>query len=322
MHAAIERFIEHLRSEVRASPHTIRAYRRDLSSFGDYVATLHGRAAELSDLELRTIRGYLAELHTSAAPSTAARKLSALRSFSEFCRTVGLVSDNVAKLVASPKKRQRLPVALPVEDVASMIEAPATPGVRGLRDDAVLEVLYGSGIRVAECSRLDLDHLVRSRGRWTVRVVGGKGGKDRRVPLGRKGAEAITAYLDRRGELVRPSSPVKALFLGDRGGRMGERSIRNLVYRRCGAAGTRTRIGPHGLRHSFGTHLLESGCDLRTIQALLGHASLSTTQRYTHLSMGQLQDVYERAHPRAATPGPRDPAQSPRDREGDDGSVG
>lgn len=299
MQEALQRFIEHLRSELRASPHTIRAYRRDLLGFCEFIETLRGRPAEPGDLELREIRAYLAELHAKAASSTAARKLSALRTFSEFCRTVGLIPDNVAKLIASPKKRQTLPVALPVEDVTSMIEAPATPGVRGLRDDAILEVLYGAGIRVAECSRLDLVHLVRSRGRWTLRVVGGKGGKDRQVPLGRKGAAALSAYLARRGELLRPKSPPEALFLGDRGGRMGERSIRNLVYRRCGAAGTRTRIGPHGLRHSFGTHLLESGCDLRTIQALLGHASLSTTQRYTHLSMGQLQDVYERAHPRA-----------------------
>jgi integrase/recombinase XerC len=298
MRAAIDAFIEHLETEVRASAHTIRAYRGDLGAFADEVEERRGRSPKPADLSVRDVRAHLGTLHGRVAASTVARKLSALRSFGEFLRTRGILADNEAALVGSPRRGKTLPSVLPVEDVKSVIEAPHRGGPRGLRDRAVLEVLYGAGLRVSECSTLDLDHLVRDHDGLRVRVVAGKGNKDRIVPLGRAAAAALEAYLARRGELVRPRSPTGALFLGDRGGRMGVRSIRNLVYRRSEGE-ARARIGPHGLRHSFATHLLESGADLRTIQSLLGHASLGTTQRYTHLSLGALASVYERAHPRA-----------------------
>lgn len=299
MREEIAAFVEHLEHEVRASSNTIAAYRRDLRAFADAVETRRSRAPRPTDLNLREVRAYLAELHGVRAPATMARKLSALRTFGEFLRRRDVLPENEVALVARPKRRDTLPVALPVEDVAGIIDAPHRPGVRGLRDRALLEVLYGGGLRVSECACLDRDHLEWERDVLRVRVVRGKGGKDRLVPLGRRAAEALRAYLARRCELEKPRSPGDALFLGDRGGRMGVRSIRNLVYRRSSQTGARTRIAPHGLRHSFATHLLESGCDLRTIQALLGHASLSTTQRYTHLSMGQLMDVYDKTHPRA-----------------------
>jgi integrase/recombinase XerC len=306
MRAAIEAFVQYLEEEVRASPNTVRAYRRDLIGFADEVQEHRGRAPRVSDLNLREVRHYLATLHGHRSNATISRKLSSLKSFGEFLRRRGRLDDNEIKLIGAPKKGGRLPVALPVEDVAGMIDAPGqgglNAGVRGLRDRAILEVLYGAGLRVSECAGLNVDHLVVEGDRMRVRVVGGKGGKDRIVPLGRAAAQAIAEYLPRRGELVRPRSPKEALFLGNRGGRMGVRSIRNLVYRRTEQTGARARIGPHGLRHSFATHLLDSGADLRTIQSLLGHASLSTTQRYTHLSLGGLVGVYERAHPRAAVP--------------------
>lgn len=303
MTAAQERFVEHLRSEVRASKHTIRAYRGDVAAFVEAVERRRGRPARAKDLNQREVRAYLAELHGVLAPATVARKLSALRTFAELLRREGLIDDNEVALINSPKRSNKLPVALPTGDVAEMIAAPderrPVDDPRVLRDRAVLEVLYGAGLRVSECAGLDLTHLRPSEGgELLVRVVSGKGGKDRIAFVGRPGAEAVAAWLAVRDQLVRPKTPEGALFIANRGGRMGVRQIRKLVYERSDAH-ARARVGPHGLRHSFATHLLDGGCDLRAIQAMLGHASLSTTQRYTHVSMGKLIDVYAAAHPRA-----------------------
>ncbi len=293
--------MEHLETEVRASPHTLRAYARDVRAFLDGLESRIGRPARPTDLTVRAVRGHLAELHRRLAPSTVARKLSVLRTFGEFLRREGELEDNPVLLVQRPRLGATLPVALPPEDVRNIVEAPGSDP-RERRDRALLEILYGGGLRVSECVGLDVDHLRWERGRLMVRVVSGKGGKDRVVPVGRSAARALRAYLAVRDQLRRPRSPVHALFLGDGGARMGARSARNLVYRRCEETGARARVGPHGLRHSFATHLLQSGCDIRTIQSMLGHASLSTTQRYTRLDMGQILDVYERAHPRAHEP--------------------
>ena len=322
MRDAIERFLEHLRSERRLSPHTLRAYRGDLEEFVHAVEQRRGRPAELADLNLREVRSDLAERFGRQAASTAARKLSALRSFGEFLRREGSVADNEAALVRRPRLPRKLPVALPQGDVADLIDgAGHRDGALGLRDRAILEVLYGAGLRVAECVALDIDHLRWERDELTLRVVAGKGGKDREVPLGRPGAEALRAWLAVRDELLPPGQRAthgtgsrghvpkgeRAVFLNNRGARIGDRSVRALVYRRCEATGARARVGPHGLRHSFATHLLEGGCDLRSIQAMLGHASLSTTQRYTHLDLGKIVDIYEQAHPRARAAAPASP---------------
>ncbi len=308
MLAAVERFLIHLDSERRVSPHTLRAYRRDLTDFATRLAQRRGRPATIADLNLRELRHELADLHGTLAASTLARKLSALRSFGEFLRLQGLIGENEATLVRRPKARPRLPVALPVEDIGPMIDGPGhAKGPVGLRDRAILEVLYGTGLRVSECVSLTIHDLVWDRDDLTVRVVAGKGGKDRNVPLGRRGGVAVRAWLAVRDSLAEPSET--ALFVSRRGQRIDTRSVRAMVYRRCLATGTRTRIGPHGLRHSFATHLLESGCDLRSIQSMLGHASLSTTQRYTHLDLGHLTDIYERAHPRAGPQPPREPGE-------------
>lgn len=301
MREALDRFVEHLERHVRASPHTVRAYHRDIAQFLDTIEARSGRAAVPDDLGVQQLRAHLATLHGQRAPSTMARKLSALRRFGEFMRREGLVEDNEATLVQNPKRGQRLPVALPVDDVTAMIDEPAPDDVKTRRDRAVLEVLYGAGLRVSECVGLDLSHLRWDGERLLVRVVRGKGGKDRIVPLGRPAAVALRGYLELRPQLLRPRSPAEAVFLGNRGGRLSDRQVRYLVERRS-LTSAHARISPHGLRHSFATHLLESGCDLRTIQSMLGHASLSTTQRYTHLTLGKLIDVYDKAHPRARPP--------------------
>jgi len=301
MRDALARFVEHLERQVRASPHTVRAYHRDVAQFLDALEERTGRPATAADLEVRQVRAHLATLHGRRAASTMARKLSALRRFGELLRREGALEDNPVALVQNPKRGQRLPVSLSVDDVTSMIEAPTPDDPRACRDRAVLEVLYGAGLRVSECVGLDLSHLRWEGERLLVRVVRGKGGKDRIVPLGRPAAAALRAYLELRPLLVRPRSPAEAVFLGNRGGRLSDRQVRYLVEERS-RVHAHARISPHGLRHGFATHLLDSGCDLRTIQSMLGHASLSTTQRYTHLSMGRLMDVYEKAHPRARMP--------------------
>ncbi|MEZ4451507.1 MAG: tyrosine-type recombinase/integrase [Nannocystaceae bacterium] len=303
MRRAIERYLEHLERDVRASRHTVRAYAGDLEALVVHLEAVLGRAPRPADLSVQNLRGHLADLYDRHRPTSLARALSSIRSFGEYMRLQGLVADNEAALVRRPKGRSALPTALPVEDIQGLIDGP--PALAddpiGRRDRAILEVLYGSGLRVSECASLDLDHLRWEGDEVTVRVVQGKGRRDRIVPLGRRGARPPRLPRGPRRPRGRPQGPSDrgAVFLGRRGARIGVRQIREMVYQRCLAAGARARVGPHGLRHSFATHLLESGCDLRTIQSLLGHASLSTTQRYTHLDMGKIADLYERAHPRA-----------------------
>lgn len=300
MRDALARFLVHLASERRLAKNTQRAYRRDIVAFIDAVEDRRGRAARVRDLNVREVRAHLSELHGERAASTIGRKLSALRTFGEFCRREGLLDENEVALIRRPKLGRKLPTALPVEDVNAMLDGPQRDGPLGARDRAVLEVLYGAGLRVSEVVGLDLDDVRWESGeRATIRVVAGKGNKDRVVPLGRTACAALREWLDVRDSVVTPKSPAQAVFLGTRGGRLSPRAAREVVYRGCRRSGARAVVGPHGLRHSFATHLLQSGCDLRTIQAMLGHASLSTTQRYTHLDMGRLFELYESAHPRA-----------------------
>lgn len=302
MRETLARFLVHLERERRLSANTRRAYARDVEAFVESVEARRKREARVRDLSVREVRAHLAELHGELAASTIGRKLSALRSFGEYCRREGLLDENEVALIRRPKLGRKLPVALPVEDLGQMIDGPQRSGAIGLRDRALLEVLYGAGLRVSEAVALDREDLRFEGERLTIRVRNGKGGKDRIVPLGRRGRESLDAWLARRDELETPRSPAEAVFLGARGGRLSARAAREVVYRRCQQSGARATVGPHGLRHSFASHLLQSGCDLRSIQAMLGHASLSTTQRYTHLDMGRLFELYERAHPRAGLP--------------------
>ncbi|MCA9714569.1 MAG: tyrosine-type recombinase/integrase, partial [Myxococcales bacterium] len=256
MRDALARFLEHLEHEVRVSPHTLRAYAGDIEALLATIEARRGREPTPADFDQRELRAHLAALHTRrASPSSMARALSAVRSFGEFMRRAGLVADNAATLVRRPKQRKPLPVALPVEDITAIIDAPGhRAGVLGERDRAVLEVLYGAGLRVSECVALNLPDLRWHGDELELRVVRGKGGKDRVAPLGTRGAAALRRYLAARDGLLRPGPRTDALFLNRRGRRLGERSVRELVYRRCLATGARARVGPHGLRHSFATH--------------------------------------------------------------------
>jgi site-specific recombinase XerD len=301
---ALERFLIHLETERRLAANTRIAYRRDIEDFIASLEDRRGRPARITDLDIREVRAHLAARHGELAASSIGRKLSALRGFGEFCRREGLLDENAVALLRRPKVGRKLPVALPVEDVSAMIDDPQRDGPLGARDRALLEVLYGAGLRVSEAVALELDDLRWEGEALTVRVERGKGGKDRVVPLGARAAVALRGWLAVRDQVARPRSPARAVFLGARGGPLRERVARDVVYRRCQETGARTVVGPHGLRHSFATHLLQSGCDLRSIQAMLGHASLSTTQRYTHLDMGRLFELYEQAHPRASLPKP------------------
>jgi integrase/recombinase XerC len=332
----VESFIESLLHERRLSIHTARAYQRDLKGFFEFSAKTLGRDCEPADIDTMLVRRWVASLFSNNQASTIARKLSSLRSFCAFLLRRRILDDNPAKLVATPKRKQGLPTVLDVDDAFGVIgaDAPARAGAEvrdtaeakardaaaAARDRAIVEVLYGSGLRVSELCALDVGDLERGGPTATVRVRAGKGNKDRIAPLGEPALAALDDYLAQRSLLggakakVDPSgSPRRALFLNRRGGRLGTRSVARIVERRSRQYGTRTRTSPHTLRHSCATHLLDGGADLRTIQEILGHASLRSTQRYTHVSIDHLLSVYDSAHPRAggASPAKSSPREAP-----------
>jgi integrase/recombinase XerC len=244
------------------------------------------------------IRAYLGELFAKRRRSTIARKLSALKSFFNYLELRGLAPSNPSAEIATPKQEKRIPTYLPVDDMFALLQAPDKEKELGLRDVAILELLYSSGLRVSELASLDTNRLdLNSR---LVRVSG-KGGKERLLPVGKKASFALRAYLDHT-EMARRKAGYSAgnepLFLNYRSGRLSVRSVHRLVKRHSRACGIMMEISPHSIRHSFATHLLDGGADLRSIQELLGHANLSTTQKYTHVSMDKLMEVYDRAHPR------------------------
>ena len=288
-------FKEHL-ERTRASAHTARAYLRDLLSLHAYLAR-HGRS--LSNARTVELRGHLGELAPRLAPSSRARAVASIKALYRFLRRSGAMPSNPARGLIAPRLPRMLPRFLPVDEAFALMEAPGTGRIRELRDRAMLEVLYGAGLRISElCSLSVADWDADGR----VLRAFGKNSKERLCPLHRRGAAALGAYLQRRGELIdrsgRDADPT-ALFLSQRGGRLRPRSVARLLTqyaRRCGLV---RNVSPHTLRHSFATHLLAGGADIRAIQELLGHASLSTTQRYTHVSWERLQEVYDKAHPRA-----------------------
>ncbi|RMG94004.1 MAG: tyrosine recombinase XerC [Deltaproteobacteria bacterium] len=296
--AVVAAFVEHLAAERRLSPNTVRAYQAEVRRFFDFVADRTGRPPRVDDFAARTLLSYLAACHRTLAPSSRARRLSALRTFGRFAHLRGHLPDNPARTIDAPKLPKRLPYAPTVEEAAEIVEVEGDDAV-ARRDRAMLELVYGAGLRVSECAGLDVHDVRLDPTGSHVRVRRGKGGKERLVPIGRKARAALEAYLAVREDFLRPDTPPEALFIGVRGGRISVRTLRKIVYDRCATRGVRARLGPHALRHAFATHLLQSGCDLRAIQTMLGHASLSTTQRYTHLDLGRMLDVFERAHPRA-----------------------
>lgn len=300
---AIGAFAEHLSGERRASRHTVAAYRRDLNQLAGFLGARLGRPGTLADVTKLTLRAWLGELARSCSPGSVARKLAAVRTFYRYLEREGRVRHNPVALIASPKVRRKLPAFLGVDAAAEVMRAPAADraprDVEQLRDTVILELLYGSGLRVSELVALDLADVSVSQ--QQMRVLG-KGNKERLVPLGSKALEALGAYLPHRSELRHPKtgfSDASALLVGRRGRRLGVRRVQTLV-RRYGVLGAgRPDLHPHALRHSCATHMLEGGADLRAIQEMLGHASLSTTQRYTHLSLDQLLRVYDQSHPLA-----------------------
>jgi len=292
--ALVEAFLEHVSLERRLSEHTARAYRNDLVGLSEFLSRA---GLSLSEATYPMLRRWLANQATMGyAPATIARRSASIRSFYRFAARRGLIEADPSSRLLSPKVPKRLPAVLRPPDAAALVEAPAGDDAWAARDRAILELLYACGVRVSELCGLDLGDADADRGR--VRVTG-KGDKERELPLGDPAADALAAYL-----AVRPTLPIRegserALFVNHRGKRIGSRDVRAMVerYRRL-ALGDR-RATPHTLRHSFATHLMEGGADIRAVQELLGHANLGVTQRYTHVSQGRLFGAYRRSHPRA-----------------------
>ena len=311
----LKAFLEHLRLNENASAHTVRAYDSDLSQYLVFLASHVGtRVSELGAEHLDHLgaRAFIADLHKRGnSKSSAARKLSAIRAFGRYLRREGAIEGDPAALVGTPKREQRIPNHLAVQEMSTLLDAPDTSDPLGRRDKAILELFYASGLRLSELVGLDLDDVNLS-GR-VVRVLG-KGRKERIVPFNTTAAAALRAWLADRSAFAAPPlrrdaparrgaapsrRPRDPLFLNYQGGRLSTRSVDKLVRRYVAETSTRMGISPHALRHSFATHLLEAGADLRAIQELLGHARLSTTQRYTHVNAAQLIETYRKAHPKA-----------------------
>jgi integrase/recombinase XerC len=300
----IERFLTYLEVERRASRLTVSTYGRDLWTLHDFVVE-QKLPLDARELDLLALRRFLASFAGGNSASTIARKMAALRAFYRHLRKLGLVDDNPATALRLPKVSRPLPKFLGTDDAGEVVEVTdaTRPGLASaVRDRAMLELLYGGGLRVSELVGLNMRSVdLRER---LARVLG-KGGKERLVPLGGPAVQALERYLEVRGQFRNPRTKAQdpeALFLGRLGKRLGARQVQNLV-RRYGALGAgRPDLHPHALRHSCATHLLDAGADLRSIQELLGHQNLSTTQRYTHVSVDRLLEVYERAHPLAHDP--------------------
>lgn len=298
MHLAehIDRFLAYLESERGYSGHTVRGYRADLEQFRAFVEAKERRPA--SGLDYRFLREYLGSLHGCYKRTTIARKLSAVRSFFAFLEKRGLRRDNPAADVATLKQGKPIPTYLPVDDMFRLLEGPDQTNSLGLRDLAMMEMLYSCGLRVSELAGLDLADVDFEQ--RLVRTVG-KGNRERVVPVGRTALRALRRYLDAVREVRRkawPDGERAPVFLNHRGGRLTTRSISRLVKKYATACGLTSDVSPHALRHTFATHLLDGGADLRSVQELLGHASLSTTQKYTHVTLDRLMEVYDKAHPR------------------------
>lgn len=288
----IELFAAYLETERNVSPHTLAAYRSDLAQLLAFVTREKGENVSAQDVDHLLLRRYLAGLAKNAKKSSIGRKLAAIRSFFRFLLRRGIVAKNPAELIATPKKEQRLPFHLDIDQATILMEAPEDEQKHVLRDRAILELLYSSGLRVSELTGLNIGELDLAGG--MVRVTG-KGGKERIVPVGSRALAAVRDYLDER------ATTAGALFLNTRGGRINRRSVARIIDAHVMRIAAFKRISPHTLRHTFATHMLEGGADLRAIQELLGHASLSTTQKYTHVSIDRLMEVYDKAHPKAHT---------------------
>lgn len=297
--SALEDFERHLVAQRNLTPHTVRAYTGDVADLLRHATAL-GKTS-LDDVDLRCLRSWLANQQTRGrSRTTLARRASTARAFTAWAVATGRARTDAGLRLAMPKAQRTLPHALTVDDARSLVdlmtEQAREGGPLGLRDAAIIELLYASGIRVGELTALDIDDLDQHR--RTARVFG-KGRKERTVPYGLPAAQALDAWLTRGRREVAVAGSGAALFLGARGARIDPRAVRTLVHARLAEVPGAPDLGPHGLRHTAATHLLEGGADLRVVQELLGHASPATTQLYTHVSTDRLRSAYRQAHPRA-----------------------
>jgi integrase/recombinase XerC len=301
----IQQFTNYLSLEKNASPHTCRCYRKDLEGFEGFLKNSgmylnSAGVVEIEKVDRLAIRKYMSFLHRKNKKSSIARKISTLRSFFKYLIREQVISSNPAKSVSTPKVEKTLPTTLTVDEAFRLMESPKSIPEKSsdvakenrLRDRAILELLYSSGLRVSELVGLNLNQLDSDLG---IARVMGKGRKERIVPVGGKAIEAVKAYLEDRG-VFRGEDPI---FINSFGGRLTTRSVGRLIKKYARHSGIFRKVSPHSLRHTFATHLLDAGADIREIQEMLGHSSLSTTQRYTHVSMGKLMEVYDKAHPRS-----------------------
>ena len=299
MAGALASYERHLVSERDLTPHTVRAYVGDVSAMLEHAALLGH--TDVAGLDVRTLRSWLAKQQTlGKARTTLARRATSVRVFTAWAHRSGLAETDAGALLGSPKVHRRLPDALRRDEVRELLEAAAARAddgsAVGVRDVAILEVLYATGIRVGELCGLDVDDVDHER--RVVRVLG-KGRKERTVPFGRPAEKALAAWISSGRPALAVAGSGPALFLGVRGRRIDQRAVRALVHARLADVPGAPDLGPHGLRHTAATHLLEGGADLRSVQELLGHASLATTQIYTHITNERLRQAYRQAHPRA-----------------------
>ena len=306
MREFIEKFINYLGLTKNASEHTIRNYLSDLSQFADFLEGSkdflfsEGKGIDVNKVDNLIIRSYLGVLYQKNKKSSIARKLASLRSFFTFLLKEGYLNSNPAKAVSTPKQEKHIPAFLSVDEVFRLLDAPEQRNILNIRNRAILEVLYSCGIRVSELTGLNFEDLDLNSG---IIKVTGKGRKERYIPVGNKAVASLKEYLEVREELENKgkgeAADIRAVFLNARGGRLTSRSIGRIIDKYLIPSGILRNISPHCLRHTFATHLLDAGADLRAIQELLGHASLSTTQKYTHISIDKLMEVYDKAHPRS-----------------------
>jgi integrase/recombinase XerC len=302
-------FRRHLETEKRASPHTVRAYLRDLQEFFEHVRAARAKRPQdstplgVTSLDVGACRAYLAGLHGRNDAVTIARKLSSLRTFFRLMVRRKVIASSPVQSLRGPKRAQRLPAFLGKEEAGRLLDTPEIASAAEARDQALFELLYGAGLRISEACNLDLGDVMRDGAGALVTVRQGKGRKDRVVPVGGKAWAALERYLAVRPALLSPGSPVAKvaghpIFVGRRGRRLDPRQTRRQLAGRELRTGVRP-LSPHSLRHSFATHLLGEGADLRSIQEMLGHASLRTTQRYAQVDVDHLMSVYDKSHPRA-----------------------
>ena len=298
MHTAVDGFLRSLRIERNASPLTLKSYAEDFNSFFDYLQDRVGRIPEPADTDISMLRGYVAYLHECQyAKTTIARRLASLRSFFRYCAREKLVNSNPAKALRTPRTGRKLPSFLTAQQTVTLVEAPPSDEPSGLRDRAMLETMYSAGLRVAELVGLNVSDWDQDANVLRVR---GKGRKERIAPVGRHASAALHEWLAVR-EVAADARPEErdAVFLNRFGNRLTTRSVGRMLEKYVKANGLDSKISPHSMRHTFATHMLDGGADLRSVQELLGHKSLTTTQIYTHVSTQRMRETYDKSHPHA-----------------------